>query len=112
MPQHKLPHAKQCLAMRSCSHDQPLAQHELPHLADDDVNLFWQLHCFDDSLDDRDLVSQLQAEEEPPQQYSPTNTPPLNGDKWLVSSVGVVPCKQLCSQLLAQNTKSRAIRKA
>ena len=80
----------------------PLAQHELPHLADDDVNLLWQLHCFNDSLDDRDLVSQLQAVEEPPQLDSPRSTPTLTFYKlWLGSSIGQMSCNQLCGQLLA-----------
>ena len=85
-----------------------LLTHKPPHLADDDVNLLRQLHGLNHSLDDRDLVSQLQAEEELPQLNSPMSYPAL---ACLGSSMSP-GLKQLCSQLLAHNTSLRAIRKA
>ena len=56
--------SEQILARSSCFLCLLLAQHEQSHLADDDVNLLRQLYCLNHSLDDRDLVSQLQADEE------------------------------------------------
>lgn len=63
MPHQEIAQSKHILAS-SCFLYLPLAQPEQSHLADDDVNLLRQLYCLNHSLDDRDLVSQLQADEE------------------------------------------------
>ena len=68
-----LPESMSCQKQPLCPSTS--GENELPHLTDDNVHLLRQFHGLNHALDDCDLISQLQAEEEPPQLNSPMSGP-------------------------------------